>query len=371
MASDELQHFNQLVVALYNGPREASPWQGFLQLLCERLQARLSVITLSRPRPNDPGLTFTGGMQFDSASQLQYANDYAALDPFVNLPDGVAVTLEEMVPLAQLQKTAYYREHLAPVDIVQILGMDIYRGERVGIGLRVARGRGAPAFGAQERALFNLLGPHLRQLLEWLDRDKRYQAERSLYEGITSRLEMGVILLDQQRRIVHCNPVASHLLTRAEGIREHNGRLVAVQAGDNRQLQAALEACCGGRDVTPALAEALTLSGDGASPLYLLVKPLRATEPDEEPRAAVYVRVPELLSPAQQGILQQLFDFTPSEARLAIALANGLSLDEIAEELFVTRNTLRSQLRSAFQKTGVNQQSALVSLVLRSVAGLG
>ena len=89
------------------------------------------------------------------------------------------------------------------------------------------------------------------------------------------------------------------------------------------------------------------------------------------PRASVYVTMAEELDPGQKEILQQLFNFTPSEAKVAIALANGLSLDDIADELCVSRNTLRTHLRSAFQKTGVNQQSALVSLVLRSVAGLG
>ncbi|WP_152638808.1 helix-turn-helix transcriptional regulator [Marinobacter santoriniensis] len=40
------------------------------------------------------------------------------------------------------------------------------------------------------------------------------------------------------------------------------------------------------------------------------------------------------------------------EARLAGALANGYSLEKIAETFRLSRNTVRTQLKSCFQKTG-------------------
>lgn len=43
-------------------------------------------------------------------------------------------------------------------------------------------------------------------------------------------------------------------------------------------------------------------------------------------------------------------------------------MDEVAEELEIKKNTVRAHLRSIFAKTGVTQQSMLVSLVLTSLA---
>lgn len=383
-----LEQFNQLLVALYNGPRENPPWSDFLRQLRELLAARYTVLNLARPRPGDPGITFIGGMEVDGTSELQYANDYSALDPFLNLPDGEAVTLEDMLPVAELRESPFYREFLQPSDTVQMLGIDILRGDTVGIFLRASRGERDKPFDDGDKALLNLLGPHLRQLLAWLDRDQRQHLERGLYDGIASRLEMGMVMLDRQGKVTHANPVAGHILEQGDVLRLRNGRLVAARGGDNRRLQDLLRPA--EAPTSPALARALTLKGEEPGPdrtrqeLFLLVKPLKANKPsgdgdsrllvvDEEhaPRTAVYISTPEILTPEQQGILQQLFDFTPSEARLAIALANGMSLDQVAAELKVTRNTLRTHLRGAFQKAGVNQQSSLVSLVLRSVAGLG
>ena len=68
--------------------------------------------------------------------------------------------------------------------------------------------------------------------------------------------------------------------------------------------------------------------------------------------------------------MRQLFDLTPAEAALALLLANGLSLDEAAEQLNIRRNTARAHLRMIFSKTGVTRQTELVRTLLNSVISL-
>ena len=55
---------------------------------------------------------------------------------------------------------------------------------------------------------------------------------------------------------------------------------------------------------------------------------------------------------------------TRAEARLASMLADGISLEEVAEALLVSIQTVRSQLKSVFAKTGVTRQAELVALLL-------
>lgn len=66
---------------------------------------------------------------------------------------------------------------------------------------------------------------------------------------------------------------------------------------------------------------------------------------------------------APAGLVQALFDFTPAEARVAIALGEGASVDDAARRLGVSRETVRTHLRAIFSKTGVSRQSALVRLL--------
>ena len=64
------------------------------------------------------------------------------------------------------------------------------------------------------------------------------------------------------------------------------------------------------------------------------------------------------------------YGLTRSEALLAQALAEGSSLDEYAQERGVSINTAKSQLRSIFAKTETSRQPELISLLLRSAAGM-
>ena len=62
-------------------------------------------------------------------------------------------------------------------------------------------------------------------------------------------------------------------------------------------------------------------------------------------------------------LLQGLFDLTPSEARIARLVADGRTVEQIAASLGLSRETVRSHLKGALGKIGVNRQVELVRLL--------
>jgi DNA-binding CsgD family transcriptional regulator len=67
-------------------------------------------------------------------------------------------------------------------------------------------------------------------------------------------------------------------------------------------------------------------------------------------------------SPAP-SLLQALFDLTPAEARTAGQITEGKSIEQISSATGISQNTIRTHLKSVFQKTGVERQAELVSLL--------
>jgi len=63
------------------------------------------------------------------------------------------------------------------------------------------------------------------------------------------------------------------------------------------------------------------------------------------------------------ALIQGLFDLTFAEARVAGGVAEGLTLDQLAERHGVAVTTVRSQLKSVFAKTGLQRQSQLAALI--------
>ena len=65
--------------------------------------------------------------------------------------------------------------------------------------------------------------------------------------------------------------------------------------------------------------------------------------------------------------LNSLFGLTQQEARIAIALLNGYSVQEFAIGVHISLNTARTHLKAVFQKTYTRSQSGLVALLSRLV----
>jgi DNA-binding CsgD family transcriptional regulator len=101
-------------------------------------------------------------------------------------------------------------------------------------------------------------------------------------------------------------------------------------------------------------------------PMILHLVPLRGEANDifSQASSLLIVTSVSMINPGMDGkILDALFDLSPSEARLALALASGSTLKEAATEGGIQLSTARSYLEVVFRKTGTHQQSQLVALL--------
>ena len=107
-----------------------------------------------------------------------------------------------------------------------------------------------------------------------------------------------------------------------------------------------------------------------AVPLSITVAPVRLESVamlGAAPAVIVCVTDTEtgLRLPEQQ--LRDIFGLTRAEARLALALFEGLSLAEAAEALIISRFTAQNHLARIFEKTGVNRQATFDQAIMRPV----
>lgn len=107
-------------------------------------------------------------------------------------------------------------------------------------------------------------------------------------------------------------------------------------------------------------------ASEGQPSLIVHVLPLRRAAHDIFSGGDILVAATAVSASAMvpsPTILTGLFDLTPAEARLAIALASGRSLQAAAMEGRVTLKTGRTYLERIFRKTGTSHQGQLVALL--------
>lgn len=62
-------------------------------------------------------------------------------------------------------------------------------------------------------------------------------------------------------------------------------------------------------------------------------------------------------------VLSASYELTPAEPRLAVAVGRGRELSRLSADWDVSSETLRSQLKAVFARTGVNRKVELVRLL--------
>lgn len=386
----ETDSYDQLIGALYQGPLEGTPWQGFLPLLREQLDAMAVSLILRPPSAGDRGVILNqlrpceghpdSAVTIRLADQndwqaTQYREQFFALDPFVSLPLGKVVSLDELMPADQLSTSDYYLRYLQPAGVFHILGADITSSSGFQGRLRVSRGPEEAAFGPRERQLCERLLPHLTRAIEIHARLNHIESERDLYAGAVEQLAVGSILLDEHGKVYKTNLLASRILEQKDGIRLNKGHLELDSKQDSQNLQTLIaRVIASARRNEPAVVGAMRIARpSGRSELGLILRPVPHSEWAEAqntPVVAAFISDPETSHEASQQTLSQLFGLTRAEASLATLLARGLSVTEAAEELVVSPHTARAQLKAVFAKTGVTRQAELVRLLVRSVATL-
>ncbi|MFI5102940.1 MAG: helix-turn-helix transcriptional regulator, partial [Terriglobales bacterium] len=158
------------------------------------------------------------------------------------------------------------------------------------------------------------------------------------------------------------------MLADNDGLQAFRGGLRAKRAGVSArfdQLVGQATATSAGTGLRPA--GALTVSRRDRPPLHLLVSPVRGFDVDDDHPVGAIVFVSDSaqrVRPAHDT-LRVLFGLTPAECRVAMFMADGHSPTAIAETIGVSRNTLKSQLASIYQKTDTSRQAQLVRLLLQ------
>lgn len=80
-------------------------------------------------------------------------------------------------------------------------------------------------------------------------------------------------------------------------------------------------------------------------------------------QAAVILVDPNSRNYPAESSLRAAFQLTSAEARLAARLATGDSLETIAGQLGIAKETARNQLKSIFAKIGIHRRAELVAVL--------
>jgi DNA-binding NarL/FixJ family response regulator len=370
---------DQVVAGLYRAAAGEQPWVKPLTDLMRLFGAWGT--QLLGIRVADGGVAFshdTGGPTPQGV--LEYLRHYHRIDPRANLvmplQQGHWISCHEHFDEAFVARDAFYRDYLIPCGGRYVTGAKIYQDEDLTVLIGIHRGRGSQPLDAQELMLCKRLGQHIETALG-LWRRQRLQTQHALVgRAVLSQLAMPVMLIDEQLQLHFVNHAASLLLEAGGVLAERSGLLCIRPAEQQAELLLALKQLgAGGSPTHPMQHQRLVRAGAAQQQgLLLVLSPLHPAETKgafgERSLMMVLVHDPATRWQHDPFVVAALYGLTPAESAVAVAVAAGAEVREIALRHGVAVATVRSQLHSVFAKMGLSRQAEIV-LALAHLPALG
>jgi DNA-binding CsgD family transcriptional regulator/PAS domain-containing protein len=231
----------------------------------------------------------------------------------------------------------------------------------------LGRGQAHGPFDGAERRQFDALAVHLGRAMRTHRALARTNGAARGFQAALDRLERGVALVDRDLKIAYANPALEHLLEAGVGVSRNLGRLRLSAPGAQRALEAAAHRLTDPRGIY----QGRTVEAPGSDGQVRYTLTLAPALGDATSALAPTARIIVFVADRTRGFLdppveelQLRFALSPAEARIAALAARARRPAQIADALGLSENTVKTHLKSVYEKLDVRSLAELVRIVL-------
>jgi DNA-binding CsgD family transcriptional regulator len=194
-------------------------------------------------------------------------------------------------------------------------------------------------------------------------------------EEALNLLAIGVFVVDSRHRVIWMNRQGRALVDSKSGLSLGNGRLRGDTSTQTREIDDVLDRTITAGAQAGAARGMLALAiarRSSSRPLRLVAVAACGDESARDagaPLAVVYVGDDEAQHAVRTDLLGTLFELTPTEARVAARLTDGLSSSQVAADLKLGTGTVRWHVKRIMARLDAGRQADLVRLVRSSPLG--
>jgi DNA-binding CsgD family transcriptional regulator len=368
----------EAVLALYDSTLHADAWQRMMAVVARLLGTdKAMLVRLDHVCPSE-SVTETIGLtpEITAALRQRDLDEDLIWQAVLPLPNGAVFRVSDLVPRTAFAAGPLYHKIAVPAGLEFAAGASLENNHAYFTILCVMRSD--RDFTDTDLGLLRALVPDLQNAFRIRQRVALGDAGRR--EALLSfdRSHQPVVVLDRGGYAIHQNADADRIIESTPGVALRHGRFVFQSLALQAEFEAIMQVALRPESSEPQGTYELRVPRPGSvAPLAFTVVPItrssdRAVLPDG---AACLVMMFDLETPNPLPLsrLAWLYRLTAAEARVCEALFRVGSVDAAAEDLQLSRNTVRSHLKNIYSKFGIATQGQLMQRLgssLRLVTGL-
>ncbi len=375
----EREAFDRILASLHEAALDDTHWSTASALIDDTLNVHGNgLVLVDLNSPENIQIYFLGFFyhgQRNREWERVYYEVYYPLDERVpraqRMPDGQLIHLNDLYSEYERKTSAVYNDFSTLVHYRNSINMRLDGPDGSSIFWGVYDPVGSEDWSSARLDLVRRLQPHIRQYVRVRQALAGTDALGASLTGLLDTTGLGNIQLDRRGRIVDMNGRARDLLRSGDGLFDAHGFLFARTPEENAKLQQLLKRALPPFQVQ-GVAGSTMIRRASALPLLIHVNPVVWQESDFRawPVAALVLVVdPESRLRIDPAVTRVALGLTGMESRVAVLLAEGKSVREIAAAMGRKESTIRTHVKHIFTKHGLSRQVDLVRLIL-ALAGI-
>ena len=213
-----------------------------------------------------------------------------------------------------------------------------------------------------------LIVPHVRRAVLIGKAIEFKETEAAMFAEMLDSLSAGLFLIGSDGRVVHANAAGRDMLDSGDILRSIHGRVRTGDGPVDKALHEIFAAADNGDAAIGVKGIALPLTAHDGERYVAHTLPLTSGERRRAAKAytattAMFVCKAAMQGPPVPDVIAKLYDLTPAELRVLLAIVEVGGIPEVAEAFGVADSTIRTHVGRLFDKTGTGRQADLVKLV--------
>lgn len=352
-----------LVESVYAGIWGEASWQRFLDQLAASISHGKAALVLHDEATSAPYLA-QHSTSWDAHTRRTYHDNYAEMDPLpgllLQLPPDRGYDDTQLTRTEEFRRTEFFNDFLVPFEMGSSAGIKLadHSGRSLILGVSTPQG---VIVEENIPARLTRLGPHLRRAFAYYRKASTSFSVVGPDSNLLHAIGLGLMVLRDDARVTSISQRMQDML--------YATQLVKISPQGRVRFR--------NEDMQAALTKMLHRRSRGAGVVAFRENDVEVTlvrlnkDPllNEFEGPTVVVTIEEITS-RQSGVDLNAFarehGLTRAEQRALAGIVAGKSIDVIAQEAFVSRETVRSQIKRLYAKTGTHSKADIIRLALQA-----
>lgn len=362
-----------LVAHIYESVAYDDVWEEVISDICDAIEALGGYLTITDRKSQQLSIVAN---RFNDKTIESYSEEYAPLDERrLSVEDMSTSSIKkgsELLDSQSYRSSKVYQELFRENDCFHSISTCFYRDTQFIASITFYRPDTQQDFDNQTKKILGIFVPHLTRAFTISTQTKLARLQSQVQEQLKSSTEAAIFLVMENYVSKPMNARAEEFAKSSKVLTLKHDRLALKNPAANKRLQHLVMQCIlasQGIDLFPGGFIRLDAYIGGGNEWHIGVTPYRKSAHENKIWKAKGSLV--VMRPVEKDsfeklnlVLADFYGLTASETQVLSKVISGLSGSEIAEELNLTKECVRSRLKKIYQKTGVSNQVQLTHNIL-------